>query len=54
MEQKLTPQLIQSMSILQLNTLALEGRVAEEMEKNFALEIVERWVRNGRRKLYRT
>ncbi len=41
MEQKLTPQLIQSMSILQLNTLALEGRVAEEMEKNFALEIVE-------------
>ncbi len=41
MEQKLTPQLIQSMSILQLNTMALEARVAEEMEKNCALEVSE-------------
>ncbi len=38
MEQKLTPQLIQSMSILQLNAMALENRVAEELEKNFSLE----------------
>ncbi|NOX59228.1 MAG: RNA polymerase factor sigma-54 [Planctomycetes bacterium] len=42
MEQKLTPQLIQSMSILQLNAMALENRVAEELEKNFALEEGER------------
>lgn len=41
LEQKLTPQLIQSMNILQLNALALENRVAEELEKNYALEIAE-------------
>jgi RNA polymerase sigma-54 factor len=41
MEQRLTPQLIQSMSILQLNSLALENRVTEELEKNFALELQE-------------
>jgi RNA polymerase sigma-54 factor len=41
MEQKLTPQLIQSMNILQLNALALENRVAEELEKNYALEIAD-------------
>ncbi len=41
MEQKLTPQLIQSMSILQLNAMALENRVAEELEKNFSLEEAE-------------
>ena len=41
MEQKLTPQLIQSMSILQLHTTALENRVAEELEKNYALELIE-------------
>jgi len=41
MEQKLTPQLIQSMNILQLNALALENRVAEELEKNYALELAE-------------
>jgi RNA polymerase sigma-54 factor len=41
MEQRLTPQLIQSMDILQLNMMALENRVAEELEKNVALEIVE-------------
>jgi len=38
MEQRLTPQLIQSMDILQLNIMALENRVAEELEKNIALE----------------
>ena len=38
MEQRLTPQLIQSMDILQLNMMALENRVAEELEKNIALE----------------
>jgi len=38
MEQRLTPQLIQSMDILQLNIMALENRVAEELEKNVALE----------------
>ncbi len=41
LEQKLTPQLIQSMNILQLNTMALENRVAEELEKNYALEVTE-------------
>ncbi|NOS99562.1 MAG: RNA polymerase factor sigma-54 [Phycisphaerales bacterium] len=40
MEQKLTPQLIQSMDILQLSTQALESRIAEELEKNVALEAV--------------
>ena len=41
LEQKLTPQLIQSMNILQLNALALENHVAEELEKNYALEVEE-------------
>jgi len=41
MEQKLTPQLIQSMNILQLNAMALENRVAEELEKNYALELAD-------------
>ncbi len=38
LEQRLTPQLIQSMEILQLNVTDLEQRVAEELEKNVALE----------------
>ncbi len=38
-EQRLTPQLIQSMDILQLPLLALEQRLQEEMETNPALEI---------------
>jgi len=38
MEQRLTPQLIQSMDILQLNVSALEQRIAEELERNIALE----------------
>lgn len=37
-EQRLTPQLIQSMNILQLPLLALEAKVREEMERNPALE----------------
>ncbi|MFH0982139.1 MAG: RNA polymerase factor sigma-54 [Planctomycetota bacterium] len=41
LEQRLTPQLIQSMDILQLNNLALENRIAEELEKNCALELVD-------------
>jgi len=42
LEQKLTPQLIQSMDILQLSTPALEHRIAEELERNVTLEIPDR------------
>ncbi len=38
-EQRLTPQLIQSMNVLQLPLLALEAHVREELERNPALEI---------------
>ncbi len=38
-EMRLTPQLIQSMEILQLPAMALEERIREEMEKNPALEM---------------
>ncbi len=38
LEQRLTPQLIQSMEILQLPLLALEARVREELESNPILE----------------
>lgn len=41
LEQKLTPQLIQSLNILQLNALGLENHVAEELERNAALEVSE-------------
>jgi len=37
-EQKLTPQLIQSMDILQLSLMALEQRINEELEQNPVLE----------------
>jgi RNA polymerase sigma-54 factor len=37
-EQRLTPQLIQSMNILQLNVAALETRIQEELEQNPILE----------------
>lgn len=37
-EQRLTPQLIQSMNILQLNVAALEARIQEELETNPILE----------------
>ena len=37
-EQRLTPQLIQSMDILQLPLAALEARINEELEKNPVLE----------------
>ncbi len=37
-EQRLTPQLIQSMNILQLPLMALETKIREEMERNPALE----------------
>ncbi|MEP0843741.1 MAG: RNA polymerase factor sigma-54 [Phycisphaerae bacterium] len=37
-EQRLTPQLIQSMNILQLPVLALESKIREELERNPALE----------------
>lgn len=40
-EQRLTPQLIQSMNILQLPLMALEAHVREELERNPALEIDE-------------
>jgi len=39
LEQRLTPQLIQSMEILQLNVIALEQRIDEELERNVALEL---------------
>jgi RNA polymerase sigma-54 factor len=41
LEQRLTPQLIQSMEILQLPLMALEARVREEMELNPVLEEIE-------------
>ncbi len=41
LEQRLTPQLIQSMSILQMPVADLETMIAEELEKNSALEIEE-------------
>lgn len=41
MEQRLTPQLIQSMNILQLPVTALDALIAEQLEKNIALEVVE-------------
>ncbi len=37
-EQRLTPQLIQSMNVLQLPVLALEAHIREELERNPALE----------------
>lgn len=37
-EQRLTPQLIQSMNILQLNVASLENRIQEELESNPLLE----------------
>lgn len=41
LEQRLTPQLIQSMEILQLPLLALEARIREELESNPVLEVHE-------------
>lgn len=40
-QQRLTPQLIQAMDILQLNAMALEARISQELDSNPALEIVE-------------
>ena len=39
-QQRLTPQLIQAMNILQLNTLALESRIDQELDANPALELL--------------
>lgn len=39
-QQRLTPQLIQAMDILQLDALALEARIAQEIDSNPALELV--------------
>lgn len=39
-QQRLTPQLIQAMDILQLNALALESRIAQELDGNPALELM--------------
>jgi RNA polymerase sigma-54 factor len=39
-QQRLTPQLIQAMDILQLNTLALESRIDQELDANPALELL--------------
>jgi RNA polymerase sigma-54 factor len=38
-QQRLTPQLIQAMDILQLNAMALEARIAQEVDGNPALEV---------------
>ena len=38
LEQRLTPQLIQSMDILQLPLMALEARINEELQTNPVLE----------------
>lgn len=39
-QQRLTPQLIQAMNILQLNAMALEARISQELDGNPALEMV--------------
>lgn len=39
-QQRLTPQLIQAMDILQLNAMALESRIQQEIDSNPALEII--------------
>lgn len=39
-QQRLTPQLIQAMDILQLNAMALEARITQEVDNNPALEVV--------------
>jgi len=39
-QQRLTPQLIQAMDILQLNAMALESRLAQELDANPALDLV--------------
>lgn len=39
-QQRLTPQLIQAMDILQLNAMALEARISQEVDGNPALEAV--------------
>lgn len=38
-QQRLTPQLIQAMDILQLNAMALESRISQEIDSNPALEV---------------
>ena len=38
-QQRLTPQLIQAMDILQLNSMALEARITQEIDGNPALEL---------------
>ena len=40
-QQRLTPQLIQAMDILQLPLMALESRIAQEIDGNPALELME-------------
>src|SRR5262245_55169404 len=37
-QQRLTPQLIQAMDILQLTAMALESRISQELDSNPALE----------------
>ncbi|MBU0638753.1 MAG: RNA polymerase factor sigma-54 [Planctomycetes bacterium] len=39
-QQRLTPQLIQAMDILQLNAMALEARISQEIDGNPALELL--------------
>lgn len=46
-QMKLAPRMIQSMEILQLNQLALEERIAEELESNVALDTLEHTADNS-------
>ena len=41
LEQKLAPQMIQAVNILQMNTLELEVAIKEEIETNPLLEVIE-------------
>ena len=40
-QMKLAPRIIQTMEIMQLPLPALEEKIAQELESNFALELVE-------------
>jgi len=49
MEQRLTPQLIQSMAVLQKPVAELEHYIADALERNAALEVAEPEFDEGRR-----
>ena len=41
MQMRLTPQMIQAMEILQMPLLALQERIAQELQENPMLEVVQ-------------